>query len=83
MCSCLMVVDNLNVRCMSIVPGKTDAPLVVHPNAILACAIATKRFQLITGRNPEIVQFVRGTDYEQLFPGFSLQPWIEVLDLYP
>jgi hypothetical protein len=31
----LMIVNNLDVFCFSILPEKTDAPLIVNPDAVL------------------------------------------------
>jgi hypothetical protein len=45
-----MVIDNLNVICVSACPTETNPPLVVDSDAVLAGSIASKRFQAIAGR---------------------------------
>jgi hypothetical protein len=51
---------------MAVTPNKTDSPLLVDPNRVLALAIASKRFELIPGRRLQNAQFCRGMELEQL-----------------
>ena len=45
-----MVIDDFHIECMSFRPAKTDPPLIVDTDAVLALAVAFQRFQPVTGR---------------------------------
>jgi len=51
-----MIVHDLNVVGVVALPAKTDAPLIVYPNAVLACTIATQKFEPVTRRYAQIVE---------------------------
>jgi hypothetical protein len=55
-----MIVDNFNVVCIAIAPPKTDAPLVIDPNAVLTDTIASELFQAITWGHAQIGKLVGG-----------------------
>ena len=61
-----MVVDELDLVGMAVDPLETDAPLIVHANAVLSGAIAAELFQLIATRDTEVGQPQRGVDVSQL-----------------
>ena len=43
-----MVVDYLNIKSVVVTPHETDAPLVVHPNAVLPFPVATQALQSVS-----------------------------------
>jgi hypothetical protein len=43
--------------CTSILPAETDSVLFVDSDAVLACPIATKSLETVTGRNGKVLQF--------------------------
>ena len=51
-----MVVDDLDVGGIGARPAKTDAPLVVDADTVLALAIVAKLLQPVARRNPEIIE---------------------------
>jgi hypothetical protein len=51
-----MVIDYLDLLWSGISPNKTDSILLIYTNAVLTPAIGPERFQLITGRNPQLLQ---------------------------
>jgi hypothetical protein len=53
-----VIVNDLHVFWPGRGPPEADAPLLVHPHAVLSDAIATEFLQPITGWHPEIVQNV-------------------------
>ncbi len=67
-----MIVDNLDVEGVTIAPDKTDPPLVVDANTVLARTIAGQTFQAIARRNVQIVQSGRAVKHSQLASGDSL-----------
>jgi hypothetical protein len=52
-----MVVDDFDMRRSSLIPRKTDAPLVVDTDRMLSLPIGLKRFQAIAGWHPKIAQY--------------------------
>ncbi len=55
-CDPLVIIDNLDVVRIAITPHKTDAPLVIDPNAVRPGAIALEQFHLVAGRYAKIFQ---------------------------
>ncbi len=51
-----VIVDDLDVENIALLPAKTNAPLIVDPNAVLAFAAAPQSFQPIPGRDSQIFQ---------------------------
>jgi len=72
-----MVVADFYVFCVTVFPYKTDAPLVVDTNAVLARSSAPQRFEPITRRNPQVVRNLSMTtviDGELITLSDGLQP---------
>jgi hypothetical protein len=55
-----MIIDNFDVVCIAIAPLKTDAPLVIDPNAVLTQTIASKLFQVIPRGHAQIGKLAGG-----------------------
>jgi hypothetical protein len=53
-------------------PNETNAPLIVHPNAVLSLPIAAKHFKSISRRNPKIREVRCGVKHFQFSQGRSL-----------
>jgi hypothetical protein len=51
-----MVIDDLDVKGTAVFPTETYPPLIVDPDAPLACTIAGKLFQPIARRNAKEVK---------------------------
>jgi len=45
-----MIVNNLDIKGISILPNKAHSILIVDANAVLPFAISMKRFQTLPGR---------------------------------
>jgi hypothetical protein len=67
-----MVIDDLDVECTAIVPDKTDTPLIVNSNAVLARSLSFESLQRIAGRNLEIAESPSVIDHPQFPPGNML-----------
>jgi hypothetical protein len=51
-----MIIDDFDVKCVTVTPLETDPPLLVDPNAVLALAIALQSLKLIRARNRKVFQ---------------------------
>jgi hypothetical protein len=51
-----VIVDNLHIVSIGAAPGEANPPLIVDADAVLAAAIAAKRFQAIARRAAQIVK---------------------------
>ncbi len=67
-----MIIYNLDTVGIPIVPFKTDPPLVIDANAVLACAIPFQLFQLVRGWNAQVVECHRPVQHSQLAKGALL-----------
>jgi hypothetical protein len=63
----LVIVDNLDVIGIAVMPTKTDPPLFVYANTVLAPAVSLHALQPVTGRAVQIVQDDRAIKLAQ-FP---------------
>jgi hypothetical protein len=52
----LVIVDNLDIVGIAVVPTKTEPPLVIDANAVLAFSVGSQRFQSVSGRARHISQ---------------------------
>ncbi|MCP1771378.1 hypothetical protein J2T38_000170 [Neisseria perflava] len=50
---------------MAVLPNKTDTPLVVNANAVLALPIAAERFKAVAGRDAQEIQTCNGVELLQ------------------
>ena len=75
-----MVIDDLRVVGIALVPSKTDAPLIVDPNAVLACAVASQPLQAVARRDAEIGQPHRRIQHAELPQRHSLNSRPELPD---
>ena len=64
-----MVVHYLHVFGACFRPAKTDAPLIVDPDAVLAGSIALQSLQSIARWHTQIVQAARDIELPELTPG--------------
>jgi len=51
-----MVIDNFNLVGIGVPPDKTDMPLPVYPDNVLAFPVTTKSFKKISGWNPQEIK---------------------------
>jgi len=72
-----VVVHDLDVVRIAAVPSEADPPLVVDPDAVLACAIAAQPFQAVSRRHAKIVQPRRGIQHPELSQSHLLNPCSE------
>jgi len=61
-----MVIHDLNIFCSRFLPTKTDAPLIVNTNAVLAGTVAFECFKAISGRHSQIIQPACNLELPQL-----------------
>jgi len=61
-----VIVDDLHLVCVTVLPGKTDPPLIVDSNTVLTGSPAFELLQPIAGRNAEILQLLGGIDEPEL-----------------
>ena len=62
----LVIIDDLDVKGVTLTPPETDPPLLVDPDAVLALAIAFQSLELIRARNRKILQVSSGVQLLQL-----------------
>ena len=67
-----MVIDNFNIVSVSVQPTKTDPPLIVDSNAVLALAIALQRLEPVTRRHEQILNGPGMVEIQQFSPRRSL-----------
>jgi hypothetical protein len=68
-----MIIHNLCVSDPALAPSETDPVLSVDPDAVLPRSIFPQRFQVVTGRDPEILDGVGVVENEQFRPGSTLK----------
>ena len=56
----LMIVYNLDGKCVTILPNKANAPLIIDANAVLTKPITFEGFEAIPRQRTEIIQSCRG-----------------------
>jgi hypothetical protein len=61
-----VVINNLDLKGVAVAPPKTDPPLVVDTNAMLAGAIAFELLQAVTGRDAEVFELLGGVHDAEL-----------------
>ena len=68
-----MVVDKLDVRRARRLggPRKSDAPLVVHANAVLALSVTLQRFETVAGQRSDVLKDVGRFEAIELQPRWS------------
>jgi hypothetical protein len=66
-----MIVRGLHLVRVAVTPNETNAPLVVDADAMLARAVAAKRFQVIPGRRRQIGEAVRRIELAELSQRYS------------
>jgi hypothetical protein len=64
-----MVINDLDATCPACSPDKTDSPLIVDSNAVLAFASAFKGLQSIARRNFQVRQRIRPIQLLKLSQG--------------
>jgi hypothetical protein len=61
-----MVIYDLNIKDISGSPGKTNTPLFVDSDAVLACTVSFQRFQAIPWWRPQEIKSRRSIQLSQL-----------------
>ena len=61
-----MVVDDLDVICVSVLPAKANAPLIVDANTVLARAVAFELFESVARRHTQVVELLGGINEANL-----------------
>jgi hypothetical protein len=67
-----MIVDQLDIKSVTVVPTKADAKLIVHSDAVLAASVTVQGLQSITRRRPQVRQVRRRVDEQELAMCLSL-----------
>ena len=68
-----VVIDERDVKRVTILPAKADPPLIVNANAMLAGAITFELLQLITGRSAKVFELLGGVDQRELAKHHTLE----------
>jgi len=63
-----MVVNDLNIAGAAIFPAKADPPALVDPDAVLTLPVPFQGFQVIAGRDTQVLEKVRTMQVEKLAP---------------
>jgi hypothetical protein len=61
-----MIIHDFDIPRIAIAPAKTNAPLVVDPDAVLPTPIASKGLKSIARRHREFRQLANRIEYQQL-----------------
>ena len=61
-----VIIDNLDLEGVAVAPPKTDPPLVVDANAVLAGAITFELLQTVTGWDAEVCELLGGVHHAEL-----------------
>jgi hypothetical protein len=69
----LVVVNNFDVEGVSFLPEKAETIPIVNANAVLTFTVSTQFFQMIAGRNAQIIQGHGSVEHEQFPQGNSLE----------
>ena len=64
-----MVVHDFNIKNISVLPTKTNPPLIVDADAVLSFAITLQGLQPVTGRDLEFVKALRLVQVQKLAAG--------------
>jgi len=67
-----MVVDDLYIEYASIFPTEADAPSLVDPDTVLTVPVSLQSFQMIAGRNPQVLEKARPMKVEKFSPSGPL-----------
>jgi hypothetical protein len=67
-----MVVRDLHIVGIRTLPAKADAPLVVDPNAVLPLPATDELLQMISRRDAQVFQQVRGVKNQEFPKGCPL-----------
>ena len=67
-----MVIDDFDRVRMPVFPDKTDAPLVVDADAVLACPSALEGFETVAWRHAQVTQGFRRRELRELTEGYTL-----------
>jgi hypothetical protein len=61
-----MIVNNFHFNRIAISPSKTQAPLIVDANTVLACSISLQRFKAVSRNISQVGESSRGIQHFQL-----------------
>jgi hypothetical protein len=78
-----VVVDYLDVGCISIRPFETDPPLIVDPDAVLALPIALQPLKLVSRRYPQVLYVLSCFEQEELPQSLTLNVFAPLGDADP
>ncbi len=67
-----MIVDDFDLGAVTVTPYKTNAPLIVYPDAVLARTLALQCLQTIRWWNSQIVESLGRVEHPQLPAGHGL-----------
>jgi hypothetical protein len=51
-----MIVGQFHIMCVAVFPAEADSVLIVHTDAELSSPIASQRFEVVAGRNPQLIE---------------------------
>lgn len=73
-----MIVHDFNIKNISILPAKTNPPLVIDADAVLSFTVTFQGFQPVAGRDLEVLQPLCLMQEQELASGDTLngpEPW--------
>ena len=78
-----MVINDFHIERIPVLPLKTDTPLLIDPNAVLAFTVPLEGLELICRGHHEIPEIRGAIQVFELFPRPLLYPTIEALHELP
>jgi hypothetical protein len=70
-----VIVGDFNLECVTIAPYKTDAPLFIDADAVLAKSATFQLLKTIPGRLRKVSERARSVDDEKLSGGRTQNGW--------
>jgi len=70
-----MIINDLNAFGRTVSPDEADSPLIVNADAVLHFSIAAWSLKMVTRRYPQVFQFPRAVQVQELSPGHPFNGW--------
>jgi len=67
-----MIIDDFNIICIAVMPSKTNTPLLIYSDTVLARAISFQWFNSVSWWNPQITYILSVVNHPQFPPRNSL-----------
>jgi hypothetical protein len=66
-----VIIDDLNIKCVSSFKPEADAPLIIDANAVLSQPVAVQGFQPVAWRHSQVIHTTGNLQLSELSPGYG------------